>query len=961
MREGDLRLRRAVVAQFQRRQPQRRVGKVRPHLRLDQINRHTGFAFGLRVSFHRTQGSRKLGALHHARHRPARRLVCVHWPRSAAARPAGRLLETIAAHTVGVQAGLCRTSAAATEPATEAQAASVQTPPALPAIRHAAAVVDHVFRPSERAHCAELVVDRRVNVRRVMPLLPPEEHARARAEFVLDVGHRFVVRGQRDLAGDRFACHVRSSDPHRALLAGPVLGLVCFDLDCQQPLDWRDEEFLCFVVYSPVADQRRLDEEVRYVLGLDRHVDHRRTRRDVDETVVEQRAAADVVAEEDSRVVLCYIHEQVGRLANLVRPLVGDDLQVVEAIDAPVEFRTGGPEYRVAEYFLAPRILRLESDAELPLAGDRIAQRQPPLHVRFCLPAFDHLFADLAVVRSAITDAVYDHFTLGRDRHVVGGQRADVYVRLVLRLIPPAVGLDEREELLPSDDHTALSLDRPPALVADFDLDGVAMVAVGLLLFGPRRVDLQFVGPVGLQLRGALGDQLAQCVPPAAFHPVTPIALSITVVAPWEVVHGLTHPRPRIARPPAVTAEEAAPTPPPRQPWIGIVIPPVAFAVEPVVFARPPIHVLILLAEDLVGDLAAGDRGSEIVPGRNAGLDLLAQPGLRFGRFDRHLELGLLVFLHAEQPAGVSPRVRVVVVDPQVPYTQRRLFVERKLAAGAAVFVRLEIELLHLVVTGVVDFDVDVLVGPRCLVGTLAEFSLPNTKLDGLSRPINRPISDHIVARPLLPVVSGIVLGPVLEERERHAPALADDHGIDLRASLCLFSGVLDHAVLIRCLDRRCPMQRVLAVLPHGPMLVNADGLVGQRLARAGVGHVDQSLFDRVLLDDGDVGHKHEDARDIIPPGRPGLDQIGAGFGQRCSCAALGGAIPVEPIHRLGPRRNLFSRVQFPPLLLEEVPGDVAVIPVSVALVLHTVLDVFDEIDGIRLQFDFLRISVRER
>ena len=49
---------------------------------------------------------------------------------------------------------------------------------------------------------------------------------------------------------------------------------------------------------------------------------------------------------------------------------------------------------------------------------------------------------------------------------------------------------------------------------------------------------------------------------------------------------------------------------------------------------------------------AAGDRGPEVVPRRDSGFDFLAQPGLRLGRLDRYLELGLLVFLDAEGAAG---------------------------------------------------------------------------------------------------------------------------------------------------------------------------------------------------------------------------------------------------------------------------------------------------------------------
>jgi len=497
LRERDLRLRLAVRAEFQGRKPQCCIGEVGPHFGFDQTACPAGLTLGLRFfqgprSVH---GGGKVPTGYQAGHRFGSRLVCGHWPSDAGTRHAGNPLKTVAAHAERVQSG--PTHPATAEPAAQAQAVGVQAPPALPAIRHAAEV-DRLFGPSERAHRTELVLDGRVDVRRVMPLLAPEEHARARTELILDVRDRLVVRGQRDLARDGLAGRVRSAHPHGAFLAGFVLRFVGFDLDRQQPLDGRDEQFLSLRVDSPIADQRGLDVEVRHVSSLDRQVDHRGTGRDVNETVVQQRTAADVIAEQNSRVALRHVDQQVGRLAYLVRPLVGDDLQVVETVDPPVELRAGGPEDRVAEHFLAPRVLGLEGDAELPLAGNRITQLQPPVRVRLGLPAFDNLFTDIAVIRPAVADAIDDHLATGRNRHVVGRQRADVHVRLVLRPVPAAVGLDKREELLPRDDHAALSLDRPPALVADLDLNSVPMVAVGLLLQGPRRVDFQFVGPVRL-------------------------------------------------------------------------------------------------------------------------------------------------------------------------------------------------------------------------------------------------------------------------------------------------------------------------------------------------------------------------------------------------------------------------------------------------------------------------------
>src|SRR5205814_4453211 len=87
----------------------------------------------------------------------------------------------------------------------------------------------------------------------------------------------------------------------------------------------------------------------------------------------------------------------------------------------------------------------------------------------------------LLAVLARVRDAGEDHLALALDRGLIRGERADEDPRLVAGPVVAAIGLDDREELLPRDEDLALAFDGPPRRVGHLRLDAVAVVPVGMI------------------------------------------------------------------------------------------------------------------------------------------------------------------------------------------------------------------------------------------------------------------------------------------------------------------------------------------------------------------------------------------------------------------------------------------------------------------------------------------------
>ena len=477
-----------------------------------------------------------------------------------------------------------------------------------------------------------------------------EERLGAGTHLVLDIRHGLVEGGQRHLPRCRLSVGVGHDDAHMSRFAGLILLLARRDGDVQQLVRRRNEQFALLGEDPSVANERRLGEEVRLTAFVYRDVDDRGAIRQVDEAVAPQQAVDYIVAEDHVCVGFRGVDHQVSGFARLVGAFVGDDLDLVEAMNAAVEFRAHDPHQGVALHLLAPGVLGHERDAILPGADRRETELEPAVGVGRGVPPFDLVLVDLSISRTAVFDPGHDDLAGRRHRRIVGRDRADLDIQVVAMPIPAAIGLDKRIEGLPRHNYRASAADGPAAYVAHVCFDRVAMIVVGVFGFGLRRVKLDFVLSVGAERDFALRDQLAQGLARAAGVGFAP-GPSSEVVAPPAPSGPSTPPR-------SAEARETAPFSPPSEPWIRIPAAAVARPVEPVVLGGPPIGVVIRLAEDLVRCGSAGDGRPEVISRLDRRLQLFAHPGLGCRRLDDYLELGLPVFLDAERASrGVGPVV----------------------------------------------------------------------------------------------------------------------------------------------------------------------------------------------------------------------------------------------------------------------------------------------------------------
>src|SRR5207249_1613705 len=110
----------------------------------------------------------------------------------------------------------------------------------------------------------------------------------------------------------------------------------------------------------------------------------------------------------------------------------------------------------------------------------------------------------------------------------------------------------------------------------------------------------------------------------------------------------------------------------------------IAAAIQPVVFARTEIDMMVIFPEHFVGHRGVSDRRAEVVASFDFRFDFLAEAGLSFGGLDCDLELRLLILLDAKERARVVLRDGAVAVDLEVIDAQRRLVPELKFSLSAA-------------------------------------------------------------------------------------------------------------------------------------------------------------------------------------------------------------------------------------------------------------------------------------
>ena len=311
----------------------------------------------------------------------------------------------------------------------------------------------------------------------------------------------------------------------------------------------------------------------------------------------------------------------------------------------------------------------------------------------------------------------------------------------------------------------------------------------------------------------------------------------------------------------------------------------VAPAVEPVVFARPDIDVMVILAENFVGHAGVGHRRAEIIARLDPRLDFLAQAGLRFGRLDRHIKLRLLVFLHAEKRARAALRVgiRWLTLRCHIPNGGSGARVYSPLAPPNSSVVSPRV-LTELFFASKSSNRTSSLAGGSAKWRTW-KVADPHPKMHGRAGAINRAVGNDVVTRPVLPIVAdggGII--QILEKGKGHALIFAADHGVRLRIVCGMSPLVEDDAVRIGRQRRRTPEKIVplIFLIIDRPVLVESDGFFDQRLAGPGVANIDQPVARHIFLHQGDVRDQHQQPRRLPRFARNGaFDQIRARLSQR--------------------------------------------------------------------------------
>ena len=174
----------------------------------------------------------------------------------------------------------------------------------------------------------------------------------------------------------------------------------------------------------------------------------------------------------------------------------------------------------------------------------------------------------------------------------------------------------------------------------------------------------------------------------------------------------------------------------------------------------------MLAAEHFVLHRGVGDRRAEVVLRANRGGDLFAELDRLLRRFDRDFVLRLLVLFDAERAAAV-------VHDLQVVLPERGVGGEFEFAGDAAEVVGRERFGINLFALGILDLDLERLVGElRRVVLVVLGAADPDFELDRLLRPVDGAIGDD-EGLDLVVLLVGVRGPPDIVKAEVREPAVA--------------------------------------------------------------------------------------------------------------------------------------------------------------------------------------------
>ena len=630
-------------------------------------------------------------------------------------------------------------------------------------------------------------------------------------------------------------------------------------------LRWNGE-FLLFGVDLAAKDGRRLNEDVRLVGDLDRHVDVSQTIFQLDELRLAHRNfPARTRREEDVSVRVVRSDLEMRDVPDRIFRLVGDDFERIEPVVrlGVGDLSNAAHDDELSALLRYPVVRGNDArDAVLPgLGGDKLS-RPFALFVGPELVGVDLRLDRLhgAVVGLGIFNSIELDDRGAGDALAVEPTRVDSKIHRVadpeIAAIEPDVGL----ERAPRRVDFAAADDRSARLVRYFGGDFVLLVVVRIDQLGERGIDGDFKVAVLPNLRFAFGDD-------------------------FRHAGRLRHIEER--------EPHASPMAPAGVPVVVVSELPVSASVEPVPISRGEIGRTVVRPNHFIGDDRVCDRGSEVVFRVDLRFERVAERDRLFRRVDRYLEFRLAVFFEPEravpQPGidgsivvemsrklhGVDAEFRVAGNFKGV--AERAVFVERNALFGDFLAARGEYLIIEL------------LARPFRVVRRVVS-SVPDDEFEFrlLVRTVDGPVGDEEGARVLEKIVAGINAPNSLEIHEGVlrralfvAPVFRNDRENFGRVLFFNFVvGEKDGPGFIGSFRISFGFDRVTTVGPATIDNKEFDRPFGKRLARLGVEREVAVPVLKRLADDGDVAQP-DDSDVFVPVRRGNFDKVRARLADR--------------------------------------------------------------------------------
>ncbi len=186
--------------------------------------------------------------------------------------------------------------------------------------------------------------------------LPVEIAAHIAGVLLGDVQQGLIKSAKHHLCLHRLAIKVFGGHLHGCRLAGLIGWLIRLHSDIEHALSRGDTKLRHLLMHVCHADGGCFDEEVGTVFVFNRDVDDDGLAGDVDELPLLEVSVGRIGAQQDIAVSLFGVDHHVGGLARLIRSLIGDEFQIVKAMQLAIEAIACDPDETKAFDFAAPTV-----------------------------------------------------------------------------------------------------------------------------------------------------------------------------------------------------------------------------------------------------------------------------------------------------------------------------------------------------------------------------------------------------------------------------------------------------------------------------------------------------------------------------------------------------------------------------------------------------------------------------